>query len=59
MKYPPSPEGAVAPLVRKRQGFGGVSASQATSAVALIRIHPWVNPWSSAKADKNWQPSEK
>jgi hypothetical protein len=38
--------------VRKRQGFGGLSASQATSAVAPICIHPRVNPWSSAKADK-------
>jgi len=40
------------PLGALRQGFGGLSASQATCAVALIRIHPWVNPWSSAKADK-------
>jgi PiT family inorganic phosphate transporter len=38
--------------VRKRQGFGGLSVGEATSAVASARIHPRVNPWSSAKADK-------
>jgi len=33
---------------RLRQGLCGLSAHQATSAVALIRIHPRANPWSSA-----------
>jgi hypothetical protein len=51
-EIPAYASGRYSPSVCKRHGFGGLSASHATSAVALTRIHPPVSLWSSAKVDK-------